>query len=121
MGVLDASLEILREAGEPLHAKEIAKRILAKKIWSTDGQTPHATVSARLYADIKKKGDTSPVVQTGPQTFGLRSGVVARTPAPPKTARGNPENSGNRRSRLPTPPTRFLRSSAARSRCTTGL
>jgi restriction system protein len=35
-----------------------------------------ATVSARLYADIKKNGDASPFAHVGPQTFALRPGVV---------------------------------------------
>jgi len=75
MNVRDAVIMVLREAKEPLHAKEIAKRILARKLWKTDGKTPHATVAACLYADIKKNGDASAFVQTGPQTFGLRTGA----------------------------------------------
>ena len=75
MSVRDTVIRILVEAGEPLHAKEITKRILAKKLWTPGGTTPHATVSARIYADIKKNGDASPFVQAGPQTFDVRPGV----------------------------------------------
>ncbi len=75
MNVRDAAILVLQEAGEPLHAKEITKRILAKKLWKPGGKTPHATVSARLYADIKKNGDASPFIRTGPQTFALRPGT----------------------------------------------
>lgn len=72
MSVRDAAVQVLREAGTPLHAQEIAKRILAKKLWETTGKTPSATVSARLYSDIKKNGDKSPFVLVTSQTFGLR-------------------------------------------------
>jgi len=72
MSVRDAAIQILREAGGPLHARKIAKGILDKRLWQTTGKTPAATVSARLYADIKQNGDKSPFVLVRPQTFGLR-------------------------------------------------
>jgi restriction system protein len=72
MSVRDAVITVLQEAGEPLHAKEITKRILSKDLWRTSGKTPTATVSARLYADLKKNGDKSPFVLVASQTFGLR-------------------------------------------------
>ena len=53
MAVKQAAIEILKEANKPMHAKEIAKQILAKGLWKTSGKTPEATVSARLYTDIK--------------------------------------------------------------------
>lgn len=73
MSVRDAVITVLQEAGKPLHAKEITKRILSKNLWRTSGKTPTATVSARLYADLKKNGDTSPFILHAPQTFGLRT------------------------------------------------
>jgi restriction system protein len=69
--VRDAAIQVLTEAGKPLHAKEIAGRILSKGLWKTTGKTPAATVSARLYSDIKRYGEASPFVLRGPQTFGL--------------------------------------------------
>jgi len=62
MNVRDAAVQVLWEAGEPLRTEEIAKRLLDQKLWSTRGKTPHATIAARLYADIKKNGDESPFV-----------------------------------------------------------
>ena len=44
-------------------------------MWQTQGKTPHATVAAQLYTDIKKHGDDSPFIQVGPNTFALRDGV----------------------------------------------
>ena len=73
MSVLDAAIQVLEEADNPLHAKEITERILSKGFWKTSGKTPAATVSARLYSDIKKKGKNSHFILHAPQTFGLRT------------------------------------------------
>ncbi len=73
MNVQDAALEILKRAEKPLHAKEITERIMAAGLWQSEGKTPDATVSARLYTDIKTKGDKSIFMQVGHQTFGLRA------------------------------------------------
>jgi restriction system protein len=78
MSMLDAVIQVLKEAGKPLHAKEITERILSKDLWKTTGKTPAATVSARLYSDIKKNEQASPFILHAPQTFGLRD---ARVPA----------------------------------------
>ena len=47
MNVQDAAIQILKEAGKPLHAKEIAERIIEAGLWVAKGKTPEATVSAR--------------------------------------------------------------------------
>ena len=44
----DAARHILAEAGEPLHYREITRRILGACQWSTTGKTPEATVNARI-------------------------------------------------------------------------
>ena len=72
MNVQDAAIQILKDAGKPLHAKEIAERIIQAGLWVAKGKTPEATVSARLYSDIKKHGDHSTFVKVAPQTFSLR-------------------------------------------------
>lgn len=72
MDVKSAAIQILQQAGKALHAKDIAKKIMAADLWQSKGKTPDATVSARLYSDIKKKGDKSPFVKVGAQTFALR-------------------------------------------------
>jgi restriction system protein len=72
MNVKDAAVQILKNAGKSLHAKEIAERMIEAGLWSSDGKTPEATVSARLYSDIKKHGDQSTFVKVAAQTFFLR-------------------------------------------------
>ncbi|MCL4742295.1 MAG: restriction endonuclease [Phycisphaerales bacterium] len=84
MSVKQAAIHVLGAAGGPLSAQEIAERMLAERLWKTDGKTPHATVAARLYSDIKQRGDQSPFVQVGPGRFGLRDGVK---PSPRTTGR----------------------------------
>jgi restriction system protein len=72
MSVQSAAIQVLREAGKPLHTDEITKLIFQAGLWISDGKTPEATVSARIYADIKNNGNQSVFVKVGPQTFSLR-------------------------------------------------
>jgi hypothetical protein len=51
------AIDILRKAGTPLHAKEIAKRVLASgRCASLKGKTPEATISAMLAVGSKPGG-----------------------------------------------------------------
>jgi restriction system protein len=84
--VQNAAIQILLSAGKPLHAKEIAKRIIDGGLWKSEGKTPDATVSARLYSDIKSNGDKSPFVKVGPQTFALRDSAQISSGAAPVPA-----------------------------------
>lgn len=72
MGVKKAAMQVLQQAGAALHAKEITERIMAAGLWRSEGKTPEATVSARLYSDIKTNGDKSPFIKAGQQIFALR-------------------------------------------------
>ena len=43
----EVAIDVLRKASEPLHAKEIAKRVLATgRCAGLKGKTPEATISA---------------------------------------------------------------------------
>ncbi|MBL7048911.1 MAG: hypothetical protein ISR96_05280 [Nitrospira sp.] len=59
MNIQDAAIKILKDAGKPLHAKEITERIIEAGLWSSDGKTPEATVSARLYSDIENQREAT--------------------------------------------------------------
>lgn len=61
--------QILKEAGKPLHSKEITKNALKKGILITEGKTPEATMNARLLVDINTKGKNSRFIKTTPSTF----------------------------------------------------
>lgn len=53
MNIQDAAVQVLKEAGKPLHTKEITERIIKAGLWTTKSKTPEATVSAHLYSEIK--------------------------------------------------------------------
>ena len=72
MNIQDAAVQILKDAGKPLHAKEITERITEAGLCVPKGETPEATVSARLYSEIKKHGNQSIFVKVEPRTFFLR-------------------------------------------------
>ena len=39
MNAIDAVFEVLRDAGKPLHYREVTERILSQKLWMTGGKT----------------------------------------------------------------------------------
>ena len=86
MDVKTAAIQVLQQAGTELHAKDIAEQIMAAGLWQSEGKTPDATVSARLYSDIKNNGDKSPFVKVGPQTFALRDSAEIPSGAEPVPA-----------------------------------
>ena len=72
MDSLDAVEVVLRDAAEPLHYREIAERVIARKLWSTDGKTPPATINSRLAVDIQQRGPDSRFYRTDRGVFALR-------------------------------------------------
>ncbi len=83
MSAREAAIQVLSEAGEPLHAEEITKRILENRLWATSGKTPGATIEAQICTDMQKRGAASPFVRTAPRTFALR----AEVPVPDASAK----------------------------------
>lgn len=65
--------EILKEAGKPLHSKEITKIALDKGWLKTAGKTPEATMNAQLIVDINSKKDKSRFIKTALSVFALNS------------------------------------------------
>jgi len=59
MSGLDAAAKVLKDAGEPLNAKQIVERIFAAGLWKSDGKTPHATLYAAMMRECAAKGDQS--------------------------------------------------------------
>ena len=72
MSFAEAAYEILKSIGHSLSADEITSAALSEGLISTSGKTPHATMSARLYIDIKKKGNASRFVKAEKGKFALR-------------------------------------------------
>jgi len=68
---LDAAARVLAETGRPMSAKQLVEAMLAKKYWSSGGQTPHATISSALQREIQNKGQQSRFRKTAPGRFAL--------------------------------------------------
>ncbi|MGH3032533.1 MAG: winged helix-turn-helix domain-containing protein [Gaiellaceae bacterium] len=74
------AIDLLRQAGEPLHAKEIAKRVLESgRCSGLKGKTPEATISAMLAVGSKPGG---PFTRVDKGTYTLAD----EPPAPGKEA-----------------------------------
>jgi|HubBroStandDraft_1064217.scaffolds.fasta_scaffold33952_2 hypothetical protein len=72
MTFIEAAAEVLRQAGKPLHYKEITELAVAKNLLSHVGKTPDVTMSHRLTAAIKKDDKDVPITRVRPGVFGLR-------------------------------------------------
>jgi hypothetical protein len=68
-----AAIEILSEAKQPMHYKEITRLALEKGILETDGATPDASMNAQIITDMKKKGKASDFIKTAPSTYSLNT------------------------------------------------
>lgn len=65
----EVAIDVLRKTSEPLHAKEIAKRVLASgRCAGLKGKTPEATISAMLAVGSKPGG---PFKRVGKGTYTL--------------------------------------------------
>jgi len=53
MTFLEAAYQVLKEAGTPLHFREITRRAIDRKLIETEGRTPAASLNAVLTLDIK--------------------------------------------------------------------
>ena len=70
--VIEAAVDVLREAGRPLHAHEIAHAILSSGIARLTGPTPWKTVTSRLSTDIRNLEGQSQFQRDGHARFALR-------------------------------------------------
>ena len=76
MPLLDSVAHILEETG-PLHYRAITKELLSRRLWSSTGKTPEATVNARIAVDIKEKGDAARFARIKPGVFAVAPGAAA--------------------------------------------
>ena len=76
------AIDILRKAGQPLHANEIAKRVLASgRCAGLKGKTPEATISAMLAVGSKPGG---PFTRVDKGTYALPDAASAARKQPPQ-------------------------------------
>lgn len=74
-GILDAAAQILAKAKEPMGCKDIVEQAIAKKLWSTSGKTPQATLYAAIIREIANKGKDARFVKVDRGRFELRKGA----------------------------------------------
>ena len=75
MSALAAAAELLAAAGKPMHTKVLVESMLAKKMWTTKGKTPAATLYAAIIREIAKKGKAARFKMTGPANFAFNTGA----------------------------------------------
>jgi hypothetical protein len=71
MSGLDAAFKILSASKEPMNIGAITKEAIEQGLWSPEGQTPAATLSAALQTDIKK-GDKARFVKVREGHYAVR-------------------------------------------------
>lgn len=89
MTFLEAAIEILRDADEPLHFAEVAKRAVDRNLLSHVGRDPGAAMRTCLRSAVRKGlgGEEPIIMREKPGVYGLRPGaVLPDPPAPPKAA-----------------------------------
>ncbi len=94
------TIDVLRAAGEPLHTKEITKRVLESgRSSGLKGKTPEATVAAMLAVGSKPGGSFKRVDKA---TYALADDLTERASGAPKKEAAKPrakEASGHARKR----------------------
>jgi len=66
----DLAFEILKQAGRPLHVREITKRAFKMGL-VTEGKTPEATMNAQLIVDTNHSKEKSRFIKIAPSTFAI--------------------------------------------------
>ena len=61
--VLDGAATILSNASTPMSCGEMIDAILKRKLWTTQGKTPAATLSSAILREIQRKGKESRFVK----------------------------------------------------------
>ena len=69
------AIDVLRKAGEPLHAKEIAKRVIDSGRTRLGGKTPEQTITAMLAVGSKPGG---PFTRVDKGTYALADAAATR-------------------------------------------
>lgn len=71
-GCLEAAVTVLSKSEKPMGCKALMDAILEQKFWSTQGATPHQTLSSAIQREINKKGKESRFVKTGRGLYDLK-------------------------------------------------
>lgn len=75
MTFYEAAVEVLREAGRPLHFKKITEISIRRELLSHVGKTPEITMGARLEIEAAKPVTETLLVRVRPGVYSLREGA----------------------------------------------
>lgn len=71
---IEAAVEVLKKAGEPMTCKAMVEAMLEKKLWASPaGKTPDATLYAAILREIAAKGKDARFVKAAPGRFALQA------------------------------------------------
>lgn len=92
-------IAVLKEAGEPLSAREILEHLRARGVDTPHGKTPEMTLAASIYVDIKRKGDASPFGKVEKKALFFAKDAALPAPSASNTADACLDKEGNRKTR----------------------
>jgi hypothetical protein len=81
MNLLDTIAIVLQKSGEPLHPKEITRRLLKQRLWATNSKAPEVSVQTTLNRDLRLRGMDSRFQRAGPALYALREWGLPTQPA----------------------------------------
>ncbi len=114
------AIDVLRKAGEPLHANEVANRVLASgRCAGLKGKTPEATISAMLAVGSKPGGPFTRVdkgTYTLADTPAAASATAAAKPPTAKATSAKPTRARKAATKKPAARARTKRTTGNRSR-----
>ncbi len=97
MTFAEAAEYILRQAGVPLHFREITARAMAQGLIEVQGNTPWNSMNGTLRRLIRQQGQAAPFVALGDGRFALREWPLDEIPPQPRPAGGAPARSPSAR------------------------
>ena len=71
--LVDAAIQVMHEIRKPMGVKAVVNAVLAKRLWSSDGKTPTATLSAAILREIRTKGAEARFRKTDRGMFELKA------------------------------------------------
>ena len=71
-GFLDAAYQMLKEAGHPMHGREIVQACLERGLWATDALDPNIAGTTTLYSEIRRTSNRRGFTMLGKGQFGLK-------------------------------------------------
>ena len=75
LSLIDAAAQVLGESKEPMNCKQMVEQVTAKKLWSTNAATPHATLYSAILREIQNKGKDARFTKVDRGQFTLAKGA----------------------------------------------